>query len=305
MQKVVKQLFLSGMLLTLSLGNAFAEEILKPFILAYTTNGDVQAVADEVKGKVDAAGFEVVGTYSPYDGAIIVAITNDDLKKSAASSDFGGYQAGQRVSITKVGDEIQVSYSNPEYYANTYRLGDLSGATAALKSLETALGNKEVFGTGDKKLSAADLRKYHYMFGMEYFDDPSELASYDSQADAIAAVEEGLAEGRGGDTKVYRIDIPGKDETVFGVALNDSGCSGDEYIMSRVDKAPIRSTAHLPYEILVSDGDVYALYARFRIAISWPNLPMIQSDTGATFFNIMCAPNAIEEALINAAGGDI
>jgi len=305
MQKVVKQLFLSGMLLTLSLGNAFAEEILKPFILAYTTNGDVQAVADEVKGKVDAAGFEVVGTYSPYDGAIIVAITNDDLKKSAASSDFGGYQAGQRVSITKVGDEIQVSYSNPEYYANTYRLGDLSGATAALKSLETALGNKEVFGTGDKKLSAADLRKYHYMFGMEYFDDPSELASYDSQADAIAAVEEGLAEGRGGATKVYRIDIPGKDETVFGVALNDSGCSGDEYIMSRVDKAPIRSTAHLPYEILVSDGDVYALYARFRIAISWPNLPMIQSDTGATFFNIMCAPNAIEEALINAAGGDI
>ena len=305
MQKVVKQLFLSGMLLTLSLGNAFAEEILKPFILAYTTNGDVQAVADEVKGKVDAAGFEVVGTYSPYDGAIIVAITNDDLKKSAASSDFGGYQAGQRVSITKVGDEIQVSYSNPEYYANTYRLGDLSGATAALKSLETALGNKEVFGTGDKKLSAADLRKYHYMFGMEYFDDPSELASYDSQADAIAAVEEGLSQGRGGATKVYRIDIPGKDETVFGVALNDSGCSGDEYIMSRVDKAPIRSTAHLPYEILVSDGDVYALYARFRIAISWPNLPMIQSDTGATFFNIMCAPNAIEEALINAAGGDI
>ena len=305
MQKVVKQLFLSGMLLTLSLGNAFAEEILKPFILAYTTNGDVQAVADEVKGKVDAAGFEVVGTYSPYDGAIIVAITNDDLKKSAASSDFGGYQAGQRVSITKVGDEIQVSYSNPEYYANTYRLGDLSGATAALKSLETALGNKEVFGTGDKKLSAADLRKYHYMFGMEYFDDPSELASYDSQADAIAAVEEGLAEGRGGATKVYRIDIPGKDETVFGVALNDSGCSGDEYIMSRVDKDAIRSTGHLPYEILVSDGDVYALYARFRIAISWPHLPMIQSDTGATFFNIMCAPNAIEEALIDAAGGDI
>ena len=305
MQKVVKQLFLSGVLLALSIGNAFAEEILKPFVLAYTTTGDVQAVADEVKGKVEAAGFEVVGTYSPYDGAIIIAITNDDLKKSAASSDFGGYQAGQRVSITKVGDDIQVSYSNPEYYANTYRLGDISGATAALKSLQTALGSKENFGTGDKQLSAADLRKYHYMFGMEYFDDPSELASYDSQADAIAAVEEGLSKGRGGVTKVYRIDIPGKDETVFGVALNDSGCSGDEYIMSRVDKSPLRSTAHLPYEILVSDGDVYALYARFRIAISWPSLPMIQSDTGATFFNIMCAPNAIEEALINAAGGEI
>ena len=88
------------------------------------------------------------------------------------------------------------------------------------------------------------------------------------------------------------------------MALSE-GCSGDEYIMSRVDKDGVRSTAHLPYEILVSDGDVYALYARFRIAISMPNLPMVASETGATFFNIMCAPNAIEEALIQASGGEI
>lgn len=304
MLKVVKHLCISGALVALSFGNALADE-LKPFVLGYKTSGDVQAIADEAKGKVEAAGFEVVGSYSPYDGAIILAVTNDDLKKAAASSDFGGYEAGQRVSITKVGDEIQVSYSNPLYYANAYRVDDTSGAASALSALEGALGNSGAYGSGDKKLSAGDLRKYHYMFGMEYFDDPSELAEYDSYDEAVAAVEKGLAEGRGGATKVYRIDIPGKDETVFGVALTDSGCSGDEYIMSRVDKDDIRSTAHLPYEILVSDGDVYALYARFRIAISYPSLPMIQNDTGATFFNIMCAPNAIEEALINAAGGDI
>jgi hypothetical protein len=303
--KVVKQLFLSGALLALSLGNALADETLKPFVLAYKASGDIQAVADEVKGKVEAAGFEIAGSYSPYDGAIVMAVTNDALKKDAASSDFGGYAAGQRVTVTKVGDEVQVSYTNPMYYANAYRLEDTSGAAAALASLESALGNDQAFGTGDKQLSANDLRKYHYMFGMEYFDDPSELAEYDSYDEAVAAVEEGLAQGRGGATKVYRIDIPGRNETVFGVALNDSGCSGDEYIMSRVDKDEIRSTPHLPYEILVSDGDVYALYARFRIAISWPHLPMIQSDTGATFFNIMCAPNAIEEALIKASGGEI
>jgi hypothetical protein len=305
MQKVVKQLFISGALLALSFGNAFADEVLKPFVLGYKTNGDIQAVTDEVKGKVESAGFEIAGTYSPYDGAVVIAITNDKLKADAASSEFGGYAAGQRVTVTQVGEEIQVSYTNPMYFANTYRLEDTSGAEAALASLEGALGKETIYGTGDKQLSANDLRKYHYMFGMEYFDDPSELAEYDSQDEAIAAVEKGLAEGRGGATKVYRIDIPGKDETVFGVALNDSGCSGDEYIMSRVDKEAIRSTGHLPYEILVSDGNVYALYARFRIAISYPHLPMIQSDTGATFFNIMCAPNAIEEALIKAAGGEI
>ena len=300
----VKKFFLSAALLTVSLGSVSADE-LKPFVLASKTTGDIQAVADEVTSKLKGAGFEIAGSYSPYDGAIIIAVTNDDLKKSAASSEFGGYEAGQRVSVTKVGDEIQVSYTNPVYYANAYRNEDLSGAESALSSLESALGKEQVYGTGKKQLAAKDMRKYHYMFGMEYFDDPSELAEYDSYEEAVAAVEEGLAKGRGGATKVYRIDIPGKKETVFGVGLTGSDCSGDEYIMSRVDKDPVRSTAHLPYEILVSDGDVYALYARFRIAISWPHLPMIQSDTGATFFNIMCAPNAIEEALINAAGGEV
>ena len=49
MQKVVKQLFLSATLLALSLGNALAEEIMKPFVLAYKASGDPQAIADEVK----------------------------------------------------------------------------------------------------------------------------------------------------------------------------------------------------------------------------------------------------------------
>jgi hypothetical protein len=53
---------------------------------------------------------------------------------------------------------------------------------------------------------------------------------------------------------------------------------------------------------LVTGNKVEALYARFRIAISWPHLPMIASDTGGTFFSIMCSPDAIEEALIMAAG---
>jgi hypothetical protein len=304
MLKTFSKYLLSGALLALAFGNAFADDVLKPFVLGYKTNGDVQAVAEEVKGKVTGAGFEVVGSYSPYDGAVILAVTNDDLKKTAASSEMGGYEAAQRVTITKVGDEVQVSYTNPVYYANAYRNDDLSGATAALSALQSALGNAEAYGTGDKKLSAKDIRKYHYMFGMEYFDDPSELAEYDSYDEAVAAVEEGLAAGRGGAKKVYRIDIPGKNETVFGVSLSE-GCSGDEYIMSRIDKDTIRSTGHLPYELLVSDGDVYALYARFRIAISMPHLPMIASETGGTFFNIMCAPNAIEESLIKAAGGEV
>ena len=44
MQKVVKQLFISGALVALSFGNAFAEEVMKPFVLGYTTSGDMASV---------------------------------------------------------------------------------------------------------------------------------------------------------------------------------------------------------------------------------------------------------------------
>lgn len=300
-----RKLVVACALFATATGAALAEQALKPFVLAFTTTGDMNAVAEDVKQKITAAGFEIAGSYEPYEGALVIAITSDELKRAAASSESGGYAAAQRVTLTKVGDEIQVSYTNPMYFGNAYRLEDTTDLQAALAKLEGALGKQKEFGTGEKELTAKDLRKYHYMFGMEYFDDPSELAEYGSYEEAVAAVEQGLAQGKGGAHKVYRIDIPGKKETVFGVALTE-GCSGDEYIMSRVDRDQLRSTGHLPYEILVDeDGNVYALYARFRIAISWPHLPMIQSDTGATFFNIMCAPNAIEEALIEAAGGEI
>ena len=107
-------MFLSGALLALSFGSAFADEALKPFILGYKTNGDIQPVAEEVKSKVAAAGFDIAGSYSPYDGAIVIAVTNDDLKKAAASTELGGYEAGQRVTVTKVSDEFQVVLHQPD-----------------------------------------------------------------------------------------------------------------------------------------------------------------------------------------------
>lgn len=299
---VLRNTLIAASLLILSANSALAEEILMPFVLAYTSSSDVSSVATEVKSKLTAAGFEIVGEYSPYGDADIIVVTSNALKNHAAKSDFGAYGAAQRVSVTRNGDMTEVVYTNPVYMAAAYRMAsELSDIRA---QLEGALGAEKDFGS-EKNLTAAKLRKFHYTVMMEYFDDPSKLAEYDSQAEAVKAVEDSLAAGLGSSSKVYRIDIPGKDETVFGVALkgkNADDCSGDEFIMSRIDKANPRSTAHLPYEIVVSDGTAYALYARFRIAINWPHLPMMASATGATFMSIMCSPDAIEEALIMASG---
>lgn len=313
MNKIKALLFAA--LFILGLGNALAEdELLKPFVLASKGAGTLASKTDAAKTALTANGFTLVGTYSPYPAANILIVTNDELKKNAAESVHGGFGAIQRVALTKVKNEIQVSYTNPVYMANAYRMkGDLQDTAA---KLEKALGKTEEFGA--KGLTANKLRKYHYMFGMEYFDEPSVLAEYPSYEEAVAAVEAGLAAKSEGVSKVFRVDIPGKKETVFGVAM--AGKPGktkvtqestpgqdeqfgmtmtgapeaDQYIMSSIDFGEIKSTAHLPYEILVSDKKIFAQYARFRIAINFPNLKMMGSTS---FMNIMEAPEAIKNAL--------
>ncbi len=299
--KMISRILLMVMALAFSM-SAQAERI-KPFVLAYkTTDGTVAAHASDVKGKLTAAGFQIAGEFSPYEGAHVIVVTNDRLKDHAAKSEWGGYGAVQRVSVTKVGEEIQVAYTNARYMANAYRMEEeLEDVHAALAK---ALGEAEHFGA-KKGLTPRKLRKYHYMFGMEYFDEPSDLAQYPSFQKAVAAVEANLAKGVNGITQVYRIDIPGKDEVVFGIARKapseNDRFMDDKYIMGVIDFQPLRSTAHLPYEIMVSGNKVYALYARFRIAMNFPDLSMMGENS---FMNIMETPKTLEKALIKAAGGD-
>ncbi len=290
----IKRVLLSA--LFLFVGAAQADDVkLKPFVLASEGAGTVAEKTAQVKTALTTAGFTVVGEYSPYPGANIVIVTNDELKKNAAASESGGYGAVQRVSVTAADKDVQVSYTNPVYMSQVYRMdGDLSGVSAAL---EKALGRVEEFGA--QGMTAKKARKYHYTIGMEYFDEPSELAEYASYEEAVQAVDAKLASNQNGVSKVYRVDIPGKQETVFGVGLKGSGDSkamDDQFIMSEIDFRDVKSSAHLPYEVLVSGNKVYALYARFRIAINFPDLSMMGKNS---FMNIMKAPEAIRKALQN------
>jgi len=48
----------------------------------------------------------------------------------------------------------------------------------------------------------------------------------------------------------------------------------------------------LPYELFIVDNKVYALYARYRIALAWPALGMGQ------FMGIINAPEAIRNTML-------
>lgn len=275
----------------------------KPFVLAAVDkNTDMSAVVASVRKKLTDNGFEIAGSYSPYDTATILVVTNAALKQNAAASDFGAFGAIQRVAITKTAGGMQISYTNPVYMANVYRMkSDLADVSAALAK---ALGHEKEFGS-EKGLTKEKLRKYHYKWLMPYFDDTLKLASYSSYQEALKVVEKNLQKNKAKATQVYRVDLPGKQETVIGLKIPGvlgTECAGGKYIMSRIDFKDIKSTAHLPYEIVISKGDIVGLPAEFRIAIDFPDLSMIGSNS---FASIMCAPDAFKTALTLVAGGDV
>lgn len=271
-----------------------AEEMLRPFVLAATETGNLKQVKGNVEAKLRAAGFSIVGTYSPYPEAELVIVTSDELKRTAAKTEFGAYGAAVRVGLTQTGGKVQVSYVNPTYMAAAYRMsGDLSGVSQKLKQ---TLGAERVFGY-EEGFTVDDLGEYHYMFGLPYFDDPDLLGKFDSYEDAVRQIDSALESRVNGVGKVYRVDIPGARETVFGVSI--AGGEGDDAsVMRVVDKGDLRHTAHLPYELVVSGDRAYALNAQFRIAISFPELTM------GTFMDISDSPNAIRDALTAVANSE-
>lgn len=294
--------FIMGFLLAVSL-SAAAETRYKPFILAKdAVQSDMATVTRSVKQKLTSNGFEIAGEYSPYAGSTILVITNDTLRQHATQSEFGAFGAIVRVTLTKTDSGIQVAWTNPTYMSHAYRMkSDLATVTSKLAS---TLGRTSEYGP-ENGLTKEELRDYQYKWLMPYFYDRLELASYKTYQSALAAVEAGLAKKAGGVSKVYRIDLPDKEETIIGVHMSgpkDNDCSGDKYIMGKIDFKKIKSTGHLPYEVVISKGNIYALYAEFRIAINFPDLSMVGSNS---FASIMCAPEAILTALTKAAGGKI
>ena len=287
--KQSKKIMILVLVLIIGSMSLFAKE--KPYILISNSQGDLLQKVTETKTILENNGFEIVGEYTPFEGRHVVAFTNDNILTDCAKTDFGAYGAALRIAFTEFENKIQVAYTNPIYWANAYRMS--LDAEQLNRQLEKCFGKGEAFGSEDG-LELKKLRKYHYMVGMPYFDDPYELAKYNSYEEGIEVVESGLKAQKGGVSKVYRIDIPNKKETVFGVALTQKSGS-DKSILDKIDNSNLKHTPYLCYEIVVSENKAYALHGRFRIAVSFPDLTM------GSFSKIMSAPNDIKEALEEVA----
>lgn len=265
-----------------------------PFILGTSSDQTLENTLKATQKSLAEQGFEVVGQYEPNADTHLLIVTHSQLKKLAGLSKNGGFGAMERIALVNRNGKIEISYTNPTYMWNVYRMeGDI---TPIQMAMEKALGRTSEFGA-DEPLSAEELREYHYKMLMPYFDDVDELAEYSDYDQAVAHIEKALAEGKGGAKKVYRIDMPDVKQTVFGVALS-RGEGSDENILSQIDGKTPSHAAHLPYEILVNNDEALALNGKFRIAINWPSLSMMGSGS---FMSIANAPDEILEALEKVA----
>ena len=258
-------------------------------------SGDMQAMLSQVEGKLSKAGFDVVGKYAPpgLSGYGVVVVSDKGLLDVVRRQGGAAIVAAPiRVGVKSDGT---VTYMNMEYWTRAYFRNQYPVAEKAVKAtqrkLATALGAGKPFG-GD--VDRKDLADYQYMFGMEGFDSEKntlmESLSFD---DAVQTIRDNLARGVGKTSKVYEIVMADKKMAVFGVALNDPK-EGEGWWVKTIGADNV---AALPYEIYVVNNKANHLFARFRIALGWPNVGM------GDFMRIVEAPGIIRDTLTTVAGG--
>jgi hypothetical protein len=255
---------------------------------------DLAAQMTDVEKKLQAEGFSVIGRHMPKGLAGYGTVVVTDAAVLEVLRAIGGsavVAAGIRIGVQGDGT---VSYMNPDYWYRAYLRGQFDAAQTAVQSVQTrlarALGTGAGFG-GD--VASADLPNYRYMVGMERFDSTrSELHAHASFQDALKTVRANLASGVGGTARVYEVVLPEREVAVFGVAMDDVS-TGEAWWVNKIGADHM---AGLPYEVFIVGNKVYALYARYRIALGWPSLGMGQ------FMGIINAPSAIQATLGRVAG---
>jgi hypothetical protein len=265
---------------------AMAQDELRPYVLIDEQSAGLEDAAAATRKALEGSNFVVVGDYSPYPGARVIAITHPELLKAAASGEFGAYAAVLRVGLTEADGKVQRSYANPEYWGTALQVGELTPVSNALTTLfgeGTAFGSKK--GLSKKKLAA-----YRYMMMMPRLRDHDRLATFDSHDQALATIRNNLANNEAGLTPVFEVAVPGSNEVLFGVGIA-KGSGADSTVMAATDGDALKHTAHLPYALLVSGDSAYALAGKFRIALAFPDLGM------GTFMKISGAPSAIRDSL--------
>ena len=297
---MLKHLLTAWLLMLCVVTPVWADAGLQPFIEGTTISSPLSQADKTIQDALTKAGFEVVGHYEPKKNVVVISITNPAMLQNAVATPRGGYGAAVSISLEEHDGKTLVSYMNPSYVAAGYRLA--SDNSAVTQSLAKLLGSVKSFGA--KPRTVAQLHDYQYAFGMETFNDPIDLGGFPSFSTAEQKITSRLQAKKDGVGLVYKIKLPAKDEIVYGVDLASSNADANGVkLIDSVDTSLPHRYAFLPYEVLLKDKEAEALSLRFRMALFFPDLPMMGGD--ASFFKLRNAPDAIKKVLRKAIGGTV
>ncbi len=266
---------------------------------AYFNVGSLEVSMSEAVGQVKDAlsskGFEVVGEYNPAgkDGLYVVAYTRNDLQKTTLKvKDRGALASVLKIGFVNKEGKISVSMLNPMYLFYAYfrdetdtHLAQLNKITDDAKSAMGSIGN-DFTGFGGSQ-EADDLKDYHYMMMMPYFDDPVELEEFDSFDEGVSTIRKNLEAKKGNTLKVYEVVFENEKIAIFGVGLLDPE-DGEAHFLPIIGEDNI---AALPYEIILQGDEATILHGKYRFALHWPELSMGQ------FMKISSTPSDVEDML--------
>ncbi|MFO7808226.1 hypothetical protein [Guyparkeria sp.] len=294
------RLLLAGICIFGLLFSGLVRAEFQPFIEGTALPEDVVASAETAREKLAAEGFELVGDYAPSDGVHVLVVTSDALLDTATRSPRGGYGAVLSVALEQTENGTRVSYQHPQYVAHGYRLE--SDNERVFQAMAKALGATGYFGA--EPTSSANLRTYQYAFGLETFEDPVDLGGFASFDAADRQIASRADNGELGTELVYRVRVPGRDQVVYGVGMHtDDPNANGAALVQAVDHDVPRGYAFLPHPVLLADTEAETLSLRFRMALFFPDLPMVGSE--ASFFKLRKAPDAINQLMTEVVDGEI
>jgi len=258
-------------------------------------SGSISEVKTQVVNALKAKDFKIFGSYSPAGKSSYktIAFTRKDIYGiTLIGKDQRVMASMLKVGLYKTTEGVEVSLLNPEYIFNAYLRDKITPHEAKLKkitqdvkdALKPVGSDFTPFGGEETK---KELKKYHYMMGMPYFDDPVELNTFTSFEEGTKIIEANLASKKGNTVSVYRLKFTKSKIAVYGVGLLDK-TKGEAKFLPKIGT---KHVAAMPYEILLLDKKAIMLHGKYRLALHWPKLTMGQ------FMKIVSTPGNIEDML--------
>ncbi len=289
----MKHFFLTITLLLL-ISNAQAQEI-PAYYEVGILKGNMQDAKTKVSNALKAKKFKIFGSYSPAGNAAykVICFTRSDIYGiTLIGKDQRVLASMQKVALRKTTSGIEVSLLNPEYIFNAYLRDKITAYEGKLQKVTNDIKDAlKVVGSDFKpfggSLSKKELRKYHYMMAMPYFDDPVELKTFSSFEEGARIIEKNLAAKKGNTLKVYSLRFNKSKIAIYGIGLLNKE-EGEAYFLPKIGD---RHIAALPYEILLLGNKAIMLHGKYRLALHWPELTMTQ------FMKISSTPGDIEDMM--------